>query len=290
MVLSMKRRHSGAKDSLFEPLSKKIRTRDPLDFLSNLSDELLIRILHNLPIETLLQCQRISHRLYTLAGDSQIWKNLYYNRFVLPRARRIPGIKGAAQDEVLHFSSRKSKWLDENTLINRADGKITNWKRQYKLRHNWSIGACAVQEINVAARPSIPSILVRLAERIVITADKEEGLRAWDLKHKTLLAQMKLEGDAVPTCLAIDEQDSDQQCLGIAVGFMDGAWSTWVLDIIDKSFNLIHTHPSSSNGSLGAIAYTKPYILTITDGQLVSISPLVLLHSQIEVMNTIFCT
>ena len=272
MVLPMKRRCSSVAEYLSEPLSKKLRTRDPLDFLSNLSDELLIRILHNLPIETLLQCQRISHRLYTLAGDSQIWKNLYYNRFVLPRARRIPGIRGA-QDEVLHFSSRKSKWLDENTLINRADGRLTNWKLQYKLRHNWSIGACAVQEINVAARPSIPSILVRLAERIVITADKEEGLRAWDLKDKTLIAKLKLEGGAVPTCLAIDEQDSDQKGLGIAAGFSDGAWSTWVLDVAEKSFYLSYTHPASSNGSLGAIAYTKPYILTITDGQLVSVSP-----------------
>lgn len=189
---------------------------------------------------------------------------------MLPRARRIPGIRGA-QDEVLHFSSRKSKWLDENTLINRADGRKTNWKQQYKLRHNWSIGACAVQEINVAARPSIPSILVKLAERIVVTADREDGLRAWDLKDKTLIATLKLEDGAVPTCLAIDEQDSDQKALGVAVGFIDGAWSTWVLDVAGKSFMLSYTHPASSNGSLGAIAYTKPYILTITDGQLVSL-------------------
>ena len=61
-------------------------------------------------------------------------------------------------------------------LVNRADGKVTNWKMQYKLRHNWSIGACEVQEIHVADRPSVPSMLVRLADGVVVTADKEEGL------------------------------------------------------------------------------------------------------------------
>lgn len=151
-----KRRRSSTGDQSALPIPKRTRTKHPLDHLTDLSDELLIRILHNLPIQTLLQCQRLSHRFYTLAGDSQLWKNLYYNRFVLPRALRIPGPK---TDAALHFSSRGSKWLDENTLL----GKKTDWKGQYKLRHNWSIGACEVQEIHVADRPSVPSMLVKLS-------------------------------------------------------------------------------------------------------------------------------
>jgi hypothetical protein len=270
-VMPPKRRRSSAGEHIPLPLSKKARTRDPLDHLSDLSDEILIRILHNLPIQTLVQCQRLSHRFYTLAGDSQIWKNLYYNRFVLPRALRIPGIRSVPPDEALHFSSRRSKWLDDNTLVNRVDGKKTHWKKQYKLRHNWSIGACEVQEIHVADRPSVPSMLVRLAEGVVLTADKEDGLRAWDLKGKELIAKCKLDGSIVPACLAVDEQESGSDGLGIAVGFVDGGWGTWRVDIARKTFNQIYRHPPSSNGMLSAVAYAHPHVLTITDSQLLSL-------------------
>jgi hypothetical protein len=266
-----KRRLSNDGEPASLPVAKRVRSENPLDFISSVSDELLIRILHLLPIETLLQCQRLSHRFYTLAGDSQIWKSLYYKRFVLPRALRIPGIRTAHSDEVLNFSSRRSKWLDDNTLVNRMDGKKTNWKGQYKLRHNWSIGACEVQEIHVADRPSEPSMLVKLSEGVVLTADKEEGLRAWDLKGKTLIAKWPLGASLVPTCLAIDEQDPQDSVLGIAVGFMDGAWGTWKLDVKQRRFSEIYKRSQSSNGRLSAIAYANPYILTISDSQLLSL-------------------
>jgi hypothetical protein len=266
-----KRRRSSASEIFSLPLSKKTRVKDPLDLLSNLSDELLIRILHNLPIQALLQCQRLSHRLYTLAGDSQIWKNLFYNRFVLPRALRIPGIRAAQPNDALRYSSRRSKWLDEDTLVNRADGMTTNWKMQYKLRHNWSIGACEVQEIHVADRPSNPSMLLKLADGVVVTADAEDGLRAWDLKGKELLAAYKLDINEVPTCLAVDEQESEKSNWGIAVGFLDGDFGTWRLDIKQSRFIEMYRHPVSTNGTLSAIAYANPYVLTITDGQLLSL-------------------
>jgi hypothetical protein len=266
-----KRRRSSADESIPLPVSKRTRTKCPPDHLSDLSDELLLRILHLLPIQTLLQCQRLSRRFYALAGDSQIWKNLYYVRFVLPRALRIPGIKAAHPDDVLNFSSKRSKWLDENSLVNRADGKKTNWKRQYKLRHNWSIGACETQEIHLADRPSVPSTLVKLAEGVVVTADKEEGLRAWDLKGKALVAECQLEKGLVPTCLAVDEQQSETSGLGIAVGFAGGGWGIWRLHVGQRTFAQAYRHPESSNGTLGAIAYANPYILTITDSQLLSL-------------------
>jgi len=46
--------------------------------------------------------------------------------------------------------------LDEDVLANGKGWETTNWKKQYKLRHNWSIGACEVQEIHVR-RPSVCS-------------------------------------------------------------------------------------------------------------------------------------
>ena len=268
--MAKKRRHSGASSD--RAISKRARTVHPKDRISPLSSEILIRILHLLPIHTLLQCQILSHRFYTLAGDSQIWKNLYYNRFVLPRALRIPGIKSSQRDlreDALHFSSRRSKWLDEETLVSGKGGRTTNWKKQYRLRHNWSIGACDVQEIHLADRPSVPEMLVKLAEGVVVTADEEEGLRAWSLRGKELIAKCTLGSDVVPTCLAVDEREENR--LEVAVGFMDGGWGTWRLDIEGRIFTPAHRHPSSSNGMLGAVAYAHPYLLTITDAQLLSL-------------------
>ncbi|CZR63796.1 uncharacterized protein PAC_13693 [Phialocephala subalpina] len=262
-----RRRSSTAEQDV--SIAKRTRTRDPNDHLSSLSDELLIRILHLLPITTLLQCQLLSHRLYRLSSDAQIWKNLYYNRFVLPRALRIPGIRHPSKREDLHFSSRKSKWLDEASLVERKDGGKTNWKRQYKLRHNWSIGACEVQEIRVKDGRLNPGMLVKLAEGVVVTADREDGLRAWNLKGKGLIARMGLGEEDVPTCLAVDEQESDW--LGIAVGFDDGGWGIWKLDVAGKVFVNAYRHPASNNGTLGAVAYGFPYALTITEGQLLSL-------------------
>lgn len=177
----------------------------------------------------------------------------------------------AAPDDALHFSSRRSKWLDDNTLLNRGEGKETNWKRQYKLRYNWSVGACEVQEIHVADRPSVPSMLVRLAEGVVVTADKEDGLRAWSLKEKELIATYSMEEKGIPTCLAVDEQESGTGGLGIVLGFEDGGWGTWRLDIAGKEFKRTYRHPASSNGLLSAVAYSNPYVLTITEGQLLSL-------------------
>ncbi|KAH8816747.1 hypothetical protein F5884DRAFT_726048 [Xylogone sp. PMI_703] len=266
-----KRRLSVTYAEAFCPDSKKPRTRHPLDRLSDLSDELLIRILQHLPIQSLIQCQRLSHRFYTLGGDSQIWKNLYYNRFVLPRALRIPGIKAAPPDEALRFSSRTSKWLNDSYLVNRSDGKKTNWKSQYKLRHNWAIGACEVQEIDVADRPSVPATLVKLAEGIVIMANKEEGLRAWELKGKRSIATCALTDGDAPSCLAIDRQNSNETLLEIAVGFVDGGWEIWELDVNEETFRRIYRHPASSNGRLNAIAIANPYVLTTTASQLLSL-------------------
>jgi hypothetical protein len=114
-------------------------------------------------------------------------------------------------------------------------------------------------------------MLVRLAEGVVVTADNEDGLRAWDLKEKELIATCSLKQDGVPTCLAVDEQESGTGGLGIALGFMDGGWGTWGLDLAEKSFKRTYRHPASSNGILSAVAYAKPYILTITESQLLSL-------------------
>ncbi|KAF4313543.1 Zinc finger CCHC-type protein [Botryosphaeria dothidea] len=178
------------------------------DKLSRLSDELLLRILSYVPVATLNVCQRVSKRLYAVGSDHQLWKAAYYNRFVRPRASRLPGIKDANTLDHLHFSSKLSKWLDEANLVKR--GKETNWKKQYRLRHNWSRGSCDVAEIPLSEAPPVPPILVHLHDGTIYTVDSIAGLRAWSTKKdRSLLANTSLEQDAEQTRLSTSPHHSN---------------------------------------------------------------------------------
>lgn len=146
-----------------EPPPKRLRPNF-IPHIKRLSDELFLRIASFLPIADLTSCQRASKRFSRIATDSQIWKALFYRRFVRPRASRIPGASRAPSSS-LHYSSRNSRWLEDEGLVRTS---ATNWKELYKLRHNWNRGICGVSEIDIAASaprpPPIPPLLVRLHE------------------------------------------------------------------------------------------------------------------------------
>jgi hypothetical protein len=241
------------------------------DRLSPLSDELLLRILSNLSITTLNVCQRLSHKFHSIASDSQLWKSAYYNRFVRPRASRLPGIRDIdTSSEHLFFSSKLSKWLDEENLVKR--GQETNWKRQYKLRHNWSKGSCDVSEIQVAEQPPIPPLLVRMHEGIVYTADLTGGLRAWSSKkEKKMLGSAGFGTSSPPTSLALDINTGDDVNHRAVVGFEDGRFLIYTFKSEQGDFILSYSHAPSSNGMLSAVAYCSPYLVTMTAAQLLSL-------------------
>lgn len=146
-----------------EPQSKRHRPNF-IPHIGRLSDELFLRIASFLSIADLTSCQRVSKRFSRIATDSQIWKALFYGRFVRPRASRIPGASRAPPSS-LHYSSRNSRWLEDEEL---AKASATNWKELYKLRHNWNRGICTVSEMDITANapppPPIPPLLVRLHE------------------------------------------------------------------------------------------------------------------------------
>ncbi|KAK0634000.1 hypothetical protein B0T14DRAFT_388539, partial [Immersiella caudata] len=283
------------------------------DLLSPLSDELLVRILSFLPLKHLLAVSPVSRRFYHLAGDSQLWKALYYARFVLPRAMRIPGFRdgpvAGAAGHKLHYSGRRALWADgrrgglvrdEDTTAraerNDEDGAIpcaprqegvlqktetVNWKRQYKLRYNWSRGKCAVEELRIGPADAghgdeeERKILAKVLEGIAITADRTSGLRAWDLRGRQLLAQVELgqdsENEAAPSCIAIDDAKMGEGILDITVGFVDGGFGVWTLHIAEKRIARRYRHEKSSNGELIAMAFSYPYLLTATGSVLVSL-------------------
>ena len=253
-------------------LGDKRLKSDPVcvDRISRLSHEITLRVLSFLPVPDLIVCHRISRHFHALSADSQLWKALYYNRYVRPRAARIPGIResGVPADS-LYFSSKLSRWLDDEGLVRR--GKDTNWKRQYKLRHNWSNGSCAVSEIPVSEQPSVPPILVQMNGSTIFLADRTDGLRAWNIQGtRKLLATFKFtsipgsDGTSPPTSLAVDTATGDSDTRGVAIGFQDGAFSMVQLNLKNSTFIHRYSHPASSNGMLGAIALSSPYLSTMT--------------------------
>jgi hypothetical protein len=208
---------------------------------------------------------RLSSKFYNVASDSQLWKKAYYERFVRPRASRTRGTPYSQ----LSYSSKLSNWLDEENLVKR--GNDTNWKKQYKLRHNWSRGACDVFEIPIADERPLPPLLISLHDGVVYTADIISGLRAWSSKNnKRLLARINHNSSVSPTSLAIDAA-AERQRHRIVVGFRDGSFTIFSFDKINNTFEIEHQHQPSSNGMLLEMACHYPFLVTMTASQLFSI-------------------
>ncbi|TKX19498.1 F-box domain-containing protein 10 [Elsinoe australis] len=255
---------------------RKRRRPNESDHISPLSHELALKILEKLDITDLIACHRVSRHLLDLAEDPQIWKRHYYDRFVRPRASRIPGMKDSEDsNQHLHFSSKISKWLDDEGLVKK--GRQTNWKRQYKLRHNWSRGTCSVHEVAVSEQVSVPPLLVQMRDSTIFLADRTDGLRAWNsAAGEHMLAKISWDSSSEcvlcpPTALAVDTSNGSGDSGLVAVGFQDGSYTIFELDHKMRTFRRRYTHPSSSNGMLSAVALSYPYFATMTANQLLSV-------------------
>ncbi|PHH73141.1 hypothetical protein CDD82_5627 [Ophiocordyceps australis] len=221
------------------------------DPLSRLSDELVLRVLSFLDERGLVEVSPVSRRLHRITSDSQLWKAHFYHRFIKPRTRGTHGMAGRA--------SAKTWW--------RRTSDAVDWKRQYRLRHNWQRGACAVQEVRVHQEGECQErhTLVKVVEGLAVTADAQSGLRAWDLRSRRLVAQTGLLPGQQPTCVAVDDQQLAAGCVGVATGFSDGTFATWRLDVKLGALQAKHTARKRSEGQLAAVAYSHPYVLTATE-------------------------
>ncbi|GAB7366087.1 hypothetical protein MBLNU230_g7652t1 [Neophaeotheca triangularis] len=258
-------------DDHAEVAPKRNKVTGPDNF-AKLSDELNVKVLSHLPMKQLVACQRVSKKFAQIATDSQLWKELYYNTFVRPRASRLPGIRDG-KDNKLHFSSKAAKWLNEDHLIKNPDE--TDWKRQYRLRHNWSKGACSLKEVPVAEQTSVPPVLVQMHGKIIYTADCKDGLRAWTARgNRKMIAHAPLpntDGSNAPTALAVDSSATGSGGSKITLGFEDGSFALYEFSADVESFQRLYAHAPSSNGVISSIALCWPYVVTLTASQVLSL-------------------
>ncbi|CEJ54719.1 hypothetical protein PMG11_01015 [Penicillium brasilianum] len=261
-------------DAQFElPSAKRYRggVTSPLDRLSSLSDELLLHVLSFLPISSLNVCQRLSHRFHTLAGDSELWKRQYYSQWVRPRARRLANVTRSSLPPRVEYTPKVSTWFDHSHLA--EEGKATNWKGQYRLRHNWSTGVCRVTEVELP-HPPAPPVLVKLCAGVVFTADATHGLRAWCAKDpayclaKAPFPKQPDEATVSPTALAVSQLDDERE---VVVGFDDGHFNRYVFDMETSQLRLRSSHIGFKDGAITAIALSSPYLLIVSQHKSLSL-------------------
>ena len=150
-------------------------------------------------------------------------------------------------------------------------GEATDWKRQYKLRYNWSRGSAKVSETKIARQASTPPLLLALHDDIVITADALTGLKAWALSAKRKpdrhIARIALE-DLKPTSLAIDgNYISATGRVRLCIGFDNGNFAIYTLDRNKRVFLLLYQHRlprQPQTHGVRAIAYLSPYLMILT--------------------------
>lgn len=217
----------------------------------------------------------LSHRFHSLAGDSELWKRQYYSRWVRPRARRLANTKRAVTaPSKVEYSPRVSTWLDHSHLA--EDGRPTNWKRQYRLRHNWSKGICRITEIEFP-QPPRPPMLVKFCAGFIFTADSGYGLRTWIASNpKSCVASMALSKpqpepfSGSPTALAAS-RNPHQDKIEITMGFQDGCFGVYDFDTKALKLSLRFIHAGSTDEKITAMASSNAYLLTVSQHKVLSL-------------------
>jgi hypothetical protein len=213
------------------------------------SDEILLKVFQVLDVPEIILADRVCQRFHRLASDSEVWKAKFYERFVEPRARRIPQAGRPSTTKLV-------RWLEHGALL--RDGHRTDWKRQYRIRNNWDRGEARLHEVEVA-RPPAPPVLARAVNGRIYTADADNGLRVWPEKRLThgLETSAALK-TSQPSSLAVD---GDAETASIVVGFEDGHLEFYGHDGLQLTRNIAH---SASSSPIVAAAISSPYTVIMT--------------------------
>lgn len=254
-----------------------------VDILSTLSDELLVRILSHFGVREILGIALVSRRYSRLTADAQLWRYHYWNRFVRPRAELIPRFKlGASRhSNRLHFDGHRSIYADggfgrNGGLVGPKDTSqniplTADWKATYRMRHNWQRGRCYVDELQLQddtdwVMSPERKTYTKFVDGLALTVNSCGHLRAWDLRTRKLIAQAFLDAPdkatARPLCLAVDSQQRSAGLLDVVVGFEDGTYDIWQVDIKKGTMTMRYRHQQRLFGPVISVAYMHPYVLT----------------------------
>ncbi|KAK6360795.1 hypothetical protein TWF730_006917 [Orbilia blumenaviensis] len=159
-----------------------------------LPQELILRVLHFLPVQSLFTVSRTSRKLHGLASDQQLWKTKFWAKFVLPRLQRrarlsLPDSYGSREPEP-GIATDWKLWLEDHVLLqeerdlaalvpsstgstpvkqsNAVNGhaqtpsvkqssakkSTLDWKAKFRLRSNWQRGVA--QSSPVVLLNSVP--------------------------------------------------------------------------------------------------------------------------------------
>lgn len=250
---------------------KRVKTSD-FDRLSYLSDELVLRILSFLEVSDLVICYRLSHRLQILSRDSQLWRLLYYRKFIKPRSSRM---------------LKLSRWLQEHQSL--TDGRQIDWKKRYKLSHNWSKGKCNVRKTRLPMVTSVPSLLVRMHKDLIVTAQRRRGLQVWSAAAEQVLLlsrpwEENIYGnhngpifDSTPTALAVDSLEGRPDSLQIAVGFAGSIFVIYQYNTKSRTVDSVHIHSVPRKSAVTMIAMAARHVVLSYGGdmELYHLDPLI---------------
>ena len=152
---------------------------------------------------------------------------------------------------------------------------ITLQRGKLTRRHR-SRGICQVTSVDLP-RPSTPPILVEFCAGMVLTADPTYGLRTWIAKNPTsCVASTPLSCHesrlAIPTALTATRCLS-QKSIEIGVGFQDGHFRIYHLDIETLRLQMRFSHKGSADGAraITAMASSSPFLLTVTQNKVLSL-------------------
>ncbi|KAI9041537.1 WD domain protein [Aspergillus affinis] len=160
-------------------------------------------------------------------------------------------------------------WLDHGRLA--KGGTVTNWKRQYRLQHNWSRGICRVVEIEFP-EPLRPPLLVKFCAGFVFVADLDYTLRIWEVGNpQSCLASIPATDSLdASTALAVGRLQQ-QNVIEVTVGFESGRFSLWTMDLKTMRLSLRFTHSGTADGAITGVALSLPYILMISQHKVLSL-------------------
>lgn len=133
-------------------------------------------------------------------------------------------------------------------------------------------------------QPPHPPVLVKFCVGLIFTADSGHGLRAWIASNpKSCVASTSLSksqqerSSTTPTALAAT-RSPHLDGIEVAVGFEDGSFSIYDLNIKVSRLSLRFTHFGFTGETVTSMASSSPYLLTISQHKALSLYKIPLGH------------